>query len=640
MATAKRNHPAPHGRADANSARPSELVPRPETASELLLRQPTTLVGLSAAERRSIVVSAVDDGHGSVIVVSRLGDEVWDLSAHWTVKAARSWERCIKWPVELPPELVDDLKAAAYVWMRRGLPNVGPASASSVQTQTVSALTTVRYLVAAGVRRLDDIEPAQIASYLRESRGKVVPSYLSDSLELINTAWIFREELLYPPQRHPLAGKPPRALGGTDPRLSNQSAMLTPVIPPSVNERLFNWALTVVADAPRLLALRDKGKLAPTARKLLPFRDAALYLVEVTTGMRNSEALELANGCVRKDAKQGVVFHWIRTIDVKTQAGPVEYLMPPELVQVVELLELYAKPLQAQLELEVDAINCALANSPIDASHVAWLDRVGRAAAIQRRNDAKSAMNGLFLGQNGRKRNILGACQIDLMNRGASGEALLRVAKSAGCDWPLNNMQCRRSFAWMAAHSALGVHGAIFLRWQFHHRHLSLSYLYGANPLQDTDLYGELYAEFQEAKTEVMASWFLPDEPLSGGAGKRMMRARATPAQDLPSLLRATAHHITVRSTGHSWCMADSGKCVGGGVYDSHMCGDCSEGVIDGYFAGTWQRIHLLNLKLRKVTDCGPEAARHAERAVKTSEKVLCELGVQVPRLSDHPDYE
>ncbi|MBS0437091.1 MAG: hypothetical protein JSR75_19765 [Proteobacteria bacterium] len=535
---------------------------------------------------------------------------------------------------------MDDLKAVAYVWLRRGRPGMPPAAARSIKGHVTNAMPLMRHLVQAGVERIEDIQPLFIWDFIHSYSRKVVPSHLSSSLELLDAAWVFREELRYPFTCHPFAGKALGVISGIDARLVNQTAALTPVIPPSINERLFDYALGVVSAAERLLAERDSGRLGASARKLLVLRDAVLYLTEIGTGMRNSEALNMKNRCWRSEVKNGITFHWIRTVDVKTKAGPVDYLMPPDLEPALALLERFARPLQQMLHDEISALKRVLTGGLTSDSEAAWLTEVGRAKALERLAEAEASCDSLFLSQAGRKRSITGECQIHLMNNSGSSDALARVAEAAGVTWPLTNMQCRRTFAWLAAHSFLGVHGTIFVRWQFRHKDLSLSQLYGANPLQDPKLYGELWKEFAAAKNEVLSSWFLEDEPLSGGARERIMRARATPAKDLKTLLQASAESITLRNTGHSWCMSENGACVGGGVYESYRCGTCSDGVIDARFTGTWQRIHIANLRLTQVGNCGPGAQQHVARALNASRKVLADLGVTEPTLDNHPKYQ
>ena len=61
------------------------------------------------------------------------------------------------------------------------------------------------------------------------------------------------------------------------------------------------------------------------------------------------------------------------------------------------------------------------------------------------------------------------------------------------------------------------------------------------------------------------------------------------------------------------------------------MCGGCSQAIIDKEQAPAWQMIHLDNLRLAAITDCGPVVTDKARRAVERSTQVLQELGVPVP---------
>jgi hypothetical protein len=74
-------------------------------------------------------------------------------------------------------------------------------------------------------------------------------------------------------------------------------------------------------------------------------------------------------------------------------------------------------------------------------------------------------------------------------------------------------------------------------------------------------------------------------------------------------------------------------------VYDPTLCGGCSQAVIDRDQACAWQMIHLDNLQLAAITDCGAAAAQKAERAIKRSVQVLHKLGVPLPTVQQARQY-
>ena len=139
-----------------------------------------------------------------------------------------------------------------------------------------------------------------------------------------------------------------------------------------------------------------------------------------------------------------------------------------------------------------------------------------------------------------------------------------------------------------------------------------------------------------EARQDVLGEWIYSDEPLSGGEGKKIMVNRAIPVKDRKSLLQHTAEIVEIRSTGHSWCISGTKSCDGQGVYDPTMCSDCSKGVIDQSHVPVWQMIHLDNLRLAAVLDCGPGALQMAERAASASRRVLIDLGVPEPTIDSY----
>jgi hypothetical protein len=183
--------------------------------------------------------------------------------------------------------------------------------------------------------------------------------------------------------------------------------------------------------------------------------------------------------------------------------------------------------------------------------------------------------------------------------------------------------------------------GLVFIKWQFKHASISWTQLYAANPRQDQALYQEFGDAMWESKVELLAAWQKADARLSGGAGKQLMQTRATPVRDFKKLLEATADSVNIRSTGHAWCMSGTQGCHGQGIYDPSMCGGgCSQAIIDESQSSAWQMIHLDNLRLAAITDCGPAVAAKAKRSIEVSTRVLADLGVPMPTVEQAACYE
>lgn len=601
-------------------------------AFELLAAQPVSLAGLTKAERDMIVVSAVAGPDGVEHPLSRFGDAVWLMSPSVEVKNRKPAEGKIVWPADLPTALVDDAKAAIYSAFKRGRHSGRAWGATTIIDTARRAKTLLKHLASHGIANFSALRPLYLSDLISELRSRLKPTSIRHRLEIVDLVWAFPSDVLFPLQEHPWPGTTLGAICGcNDPDDGPASRTgKTPVIPRSVQQALLEHCESTLAKADAVFAARDAGELSPTSTELIALRNAAVYVVQITSGMRNSETAGLTNDCWRVEEKNGTAFHWVRTREVKTGAGDVDFLVPHETFIALEVLKRYAQPLQQRLAAEVTWLNRLL-----DAANasVTLANGMRRLDAIRRISEATGIMNHMLLGVGVSKDGAdhEGGMRVGVLSGGACGEQLKRLAKAAGTTWPLANHQCRRTFAFNVANSKLGRMGLVFLRWQLKHSSLSWTQLYASNPLQDQTLYREFEDELVGARLELLEGWMDPNTQLAGGAGRKLMATRATPARDLPHLLRMTAESLELRSTGHAWCLSGTRGCHGQGIYDAALCGNCSQAVIDPDLAPTWQMIHLDNLRLAAITDCGPAVSAKAQRAIERSTQVLLDLGVELP---------
>ncbi|WP_066334682.1 integrase [Azohydromonas lata] len=604
--------------------------------------QPVSVAGLSQAERDRIVVTAVADGQGNEHPVTHFGDPVWDLTVEAQVTNKRLPEFHIAWPTDVAQDLVNDTKAVLYCALRRGRIDGRPWSASAVASTGRETVPLLRYLSHQGLRNFSEVRALHLSDYLVPLRGKIKPSTLRRRLDVVDMVWGFPDEVLYPLTQHPWAGSTLHHVCHYDNngvREPAGRAARTPVIPRSVQRILFAHCEGRLDEAQELFQMRDAGRLGPTSRELTAIRDAVLYVLQICSGMRNSETIGVCGGCWRTEVRQGVAFHWVRTKEIKTRQGWVDFLVPPQALRALEILQRYAQPLQQRLAEEALWLEKLLRLEATESSRLG--NGMNVAEAVQRLNYVREIGQCLFLNVSGvRSDHRDSGGRIDVMKSDACIAQLKALARAAGTDWELTNQQCRRTFAYNVANSRLGRMGLVFLKWQLKHASLSLTQLYASNPCQDQTLYRELEGEQALARVELMEGWLQPDALLSGGAGKKLMQTRATPVANLADLLQHAAEVIDIRSTGHAWCLSGTRGCHGQGVYDPSMCSSCSQAVIDRDQADTWQLIHLDNLRLAAITDCGPSVAQKAERAIKRSAQVLEDLGVPLPSQQQAQHYQ
>jgi len=613
-----------------DSAHPN-VVPLPQRSNrayELLAAQPVSLEGLDVQARNAVVISAIADDSGNEFVVSRFGEALWDFQTAIDTPNTTAERRGVRWPTDVNKSLVNDVKAAVYAWWKQGRPGWKPTKARSVVGVVEQGFGVLRFLSARGLGSFEDLRPIHLADYVQQLQAEGVAARgIRHRLIVIDLVACFRRELCQPPPISPWGRATFQEFCGLSSSREDKAAYAkTPVIPPSVQAAIFTYAEKVLAGAHEVLDRRDAGRVYEGAKELVEIRDAVLFLLQISTGMRNSEATGVKAGSWRTEVKSGVTYCWVRTFEHKTGKGLVDFLATPETLAALDIAQRYAQPQQARLRTEIAYLESELVGVGDDA-HLS--NSLSRTQALQRLRTARASVDNVFLTIGISVGDLPGSTsRINPMALQVCGVQLTKLATSAGVDWPLANHQCRRTFAWNVAQSRLGRHALIFLKWQFKHSSISMTELYASNALQDDTLYDEFYEEVVESKARLLDTWFDADTKLSGGAGRKIVQNRATRVADRASLLRYAAETSTVRATGHGWCLAEQRGCVGEGMYEATRCVDCSAGVIDPSHAGTWQQIHAQNVELLRITDCGAAVMQRAAREVRSSEKVLQDLGV------------
>lgn len=142
-------------------------------------------------------------------------------------------------------------------------------------------------------------------------------------------------------------------------------------------------------------------------------------------------------------------------------------------------------------------------------------------------------------------------------------------------------------------------------------------------------LYDDILTELMQYKTKVVAQWLDKDEPLAGGAGRKIMALRAHDFDNRQELITETSRRVNLRSTGHSWCLAQDEGCGGSGIYAKGTCGTCHDGLIDKRFVPVWQEAYRHHKEL--LTDAealGPGAVKRVKEDLARAAKILTDLGI------------
>ena len=272
-------------------------------AYDILIAQPVTANGLSSADRDAIVISAIVNERGETLVLSRFGDAQWDLRPFFDQANVAQHFKFIRWDMSMPRALIDDCKAVAYAWFKRGMPGFKTPIARGITTIAVaSVMPFVRWLNALGVSSFADVRPIHVSNYVHYCKNdlKLKPRPLYGRLRVIDLLWVFAADTIFPLQSYPWGNSTlGRICGlgnerGVD--AANKNFGRTDIIPPDELSKMFNYSESIVVDMKSELAVNGIGYHPGDDKLSIICRDAVLFIVSISSGMRNDEAIGIEVG--------------------------------------------------------------------------------------------------------------------------------------------------------------------------------------------------------------------------------------------------------------------------------------------------------------------------------------------------------
>lgn len=577
----------------------------------VLADQVVSLAGLSSDERANVVISAVLDDDGNTIVLSRVKDLVWEMWPYVDRPNLSSAQKRLDWSI-IPAPYRETCQNVLYRYWKVGRSGVTTPTVTSLFGTLAYLGCFCRFAEKHNLESLAYMGALHIANFVYEQKKiGLAPTTLNHRFSAIELLYLFRSEHDGALQVHPWPDSSAKDLAGmTGKNAKNASKVgLTPLIPAEVAQRLFLYSEDILSSADMVLDERDRGdRPAFVGSELTSIRNACFCLMGVLTGMRSSELSSIEVGAGRTEIVDNISFHWVTSVEHKTMGGRrVDYLMPSTGLNILRILERWSEPHRARLVQQIAAMERK--KGKCTHKELEWLDT------------ARANAKRLFLGIGGHGSGILP------VSGGRWGSILKQFALDAGTDWDLRPHQMRRLYAYTFARHRLG--DLLFIKEQFKHCSIDMTQLYCANPYQDAALYDDILTELMSYKVEVVAQWLEKEEPLAGGAGLKIKEMRAHDFEGRKELITETSSRISIRSTGHSWCLAQDEGCGGSGIYEKGNCGGCKNGVIDSRFIPIWEEAycHLKEL-LPQATEMGPGALKRIEQDLAQAAKILIDAGV------------
>ncbi|EAQ52320.1 tyrosine-type recombinase/integrase [Vibrio sp. MED222] len=341
-------------------------------------------------------------------------------------------------------------------------------------------------------------------------------------------------------------------------------------------------------------------------------RTCCYVIIALLTGMRNSEISSLKSGCFSPslgwDDEEYLWLHGY-TFKLEDAPKPVKWMAPA----IVSLAINY-------LESIVPIFNKAIDRCIPYLTEKQKLEQKEIKGHLFICKDLKSSTYNCVSNSHWNRELTELADMFELSVR----EPVKGLLLLPGDIYPLKSHMFRRTFAVLAARSALG--DIRYLREHFKHISIDMSLHYANNDDYDDTLFDEIQSERNSLQRALVHDWIATDQPLAGGRGEAIVafkqRGVVKSADNNKQLLNQISDSVYVRGTGHSWCLASGDGCGGEGLYDALLCADCKNAVIDRSLLKVWESIELQHQELFTLFDSGVGTIEHAKRLIDVSQRI------------------
>lgn len=586
--------------------------------------------------------------------ISLYGDTSWNLTpliAHANVNRRR---KVIDWQ-SFPERWRETAKEVIHAFWLVPHNRYRRLDVAGLDTATALIRSFMKWLDVQGVRRLSEISPVHCSEYARYLKNKNDPRSVANTLSMIKRIYDYGKQLTYPMTAHPFRGRSGYVTAGADIDCRRGEAR-TELIPLEHAAQWMTKAVKIPDDAPRLMNLRDEMKDClhrraqmrkagtqrvhgiPSPAQLInqagfddivdfekclhDIRTAAYVVLAMGTGCRNGELSEAEVGCVFSTVHNGDTYFWMKSTTRKIGDGPRLWLAPSIAKQAIDVLERWSAPLRETLRQRI----AGWMREYEDASEAG--DK-GRKALLAEIRNAEVNVNRLFLGLDCRRNN-----RIEPLSIQGHGANLRNFAQRQGLEFEVSTHQFRRTYAVILVHMEKGI-DPVQLRSHYKHETMHMTQLYFSLTGADKELHQMVIDERLYFDVGLVANWLDQGTVLAGGLGQRIRAYSADHSfevmTDRRKLASQVCESVTVRATGHSWCMAEGNDCGGRGLFEATHCADCGNSVIDKTHAPIWRGIYFQQRELLELDDIGPGGRARARRDLERTRAVLARLGIDLP---------
>ena len=353
-------------------------------------------------------------------------------------------------------------------------------------------------------------------------------------------------------------------------------------------------------------------------------RTSCYIIINIFSGMRNSEVLSLDTDCItHKSTEDGIgSLTFLHGTIYKTGHKKKTWLVPPVVEEAVIVLTSLMQSVRERMVAEEQGLKRQLENiSNEDAKQIS-----------KRHTFVARHKNKLFLTIPGKNpASVIGITTINRDLKIFCNDFDIRGENNQS--YRLHTHQFRRTYARFIARSELG--DLLTLREHFGHWSLDMTTYYadgGADEYEsDIELMAMVTQEKQTRQSEIMTGLLDSEAPLAkGGEWLKAWRSSVRTAENKEKLIAEYSGSITLNGTGHSWCVGNARGTGCGGlcIFEAQMCVDCHYGIIGAEHRPVWEGIRDQQKEALALDDMGESGRARAQLILDKAETVLRRLDV------------
>lgn len=396
---------------------------------------------------------------------------------------------------------------------------------------------------------------------------------------------------------------------------------VTNYIPFEKLTKIFSWCESQIDQADTTIAsnssIDEKWKNNP----LLQLRDACIFIILVTTGMRVHELAYIEAGAIKMMGDSNNRYFALHSKSSKTMGtGKAEHCWwyaPDIAVRAIKILETIMLPMKNAVLTKINDLQLAGCDESL----------------TQAKRLEMECVNSLLITYSYRENTF------NVMSDNTAIYVIQGLFNKLKLDWKYSTHQTRRTYARLVAKHTFG--DLRVLVEQMKHASMDMTAGYGHDDSVDLSILQNLDPELRElieeefgmvvaeSKLEVATATHL-----SGGAGRNLVQHRHKTEKwrkngiavktyddkDLAQILESTP----LFGRGHAYCMNDQGPC------DSFDCVNCDSGVITLSHMDYWKALWQQQNELLAVSENNPQIKAVVEYNQQSAKQVFSDLGVDM----------